>query len=459
MENKYSILPKVDNVLEHQSIAAIDAPHLAKTEAIRAEIAELRERLPEGNTTTREEALEQICAKVLSRLETSRQPHYRRVINATGIVLHTNMGRAILSDRAKNYVSEAIKGYSNLELDLKTGQRGNRYGRILETLCAITGAQAALVVNNNAAAVLLALHTLCRNKEAIISKGELVEIGDSFRVPELMACCGTILREVGTTNKTNLSDYEAAINEKTGVIQKVHTSNYVIRGYHKSVGITELSALGKKHKLPVISDLGSGNIIREVDPEETTPEGELACGADIVTFSGDKLLGGPQCGVIAGKEEYVTAMRKNPLMRALRVDKMTLAALDGTLCAYYEGNRATKHLPVLDMITASKERLIEKAESLQEKLKLTKAENVRIESMKTSVGGGSMPGTELESFVVCFDKKGIPPEEIASRLRQYNPPVVCFIRNDMLVLDARTMTDPEIDEAAKAVNWALNRQA
>jgi len=457
MESIYSVLPKVDNVLDHHSVASFEAAHIAKTEAIRTELAALRAELPGREGITKESALEEVCAKVLSRLTKSRQPHYKRVINATGIVLHTNLGRAVLSSRAKKYIDEAIAGYTNLEFDLDTGLRGNRYGRILESICAITGAQAAIVVNNNAAAVLLALHTLCRNKEAIISKGELVEIGDSFRVPELMACCGTVLREVGTTNKTNLNDYESAIGESTGVIQKVHTSNFVIRGYHKSVSLAELATLGKKYGLPVISDLGSGSFIKEIGGDETTPSDEIVAGADVVTFSGDKLLGGPQCGIIAGKAEYVSAIRKNPLMRALRADKITLAALDGTLVEYLDGENAVKNVPVLGMLTASRETLLEKAESLSLKIKRAGADNVQIESIKASVGGGSMPGTELDSFSVCFNKKGVPVEEIASRLRQNDPPIICFIRNDLLNLDARTMTDSEIDETAAAVERILQR--
>ena len=456
MENIYEVLPKVDKALEHPGVAACDASHAAKAEAVRAELAELRSRLPERGSITKEEALEEVCAGVLSRLEITRQPYYRRVINATGIVLHTNMGRAVLPDRAKEFVSEAISGYSNLELNLETGRRGNRYGRILESICTITGAQSAIVVNNNAAATLLALHTLCPHKEAVISKGELVAIGDSFRVPDLMVCCGTVLREVGTTNQTNIKDYEAAICENTGVLQKVYTSNYVIRGFNESVNISELVALGKKHGLPVLSDLGSGCLSKDLDGVEATPAGEIAAGADIVTFSGDKLLGGPQCGVIIGKTEYVSAMRKNPFMRALRIDKLTLAALDGTLVEHLDGENAMKNIPVLNMLTMPRETLLEKAEALLGKIKLAGAENARIENIKTSVGGGSMPGTELDSFVVCFDKNGIPAEEFALKLRKNSPPVVCFIRNDMLALDARTMTDSEIGEAAAAVAGIIN---
>ena len=451
MESDFSVLPKVDKVLDHPGVAASDASHSARMDAIRTELAALRAELPKREAITKEEALEEICAKVLSRLEKNRQPHYRRVINATGIVLHTNLGRAVLSDRARRFVDEAIKGYSNLELDLETGLRGNRYGRILETICAITGAEAAIVVNNNAAATLLVLHTLCRDKEAIISKGELVEIGDSFRVPELMACCGTILREVGTTNKTNIKDYETAICGNTGVIQKVYTSNFVICGYHQSVGIAELVSLGKKHGIPVVSDIGSGNLCKEIDGEEATPAGDIAAGADVVTFSGDKLLGGPQCGIIIGRADYISAMRKNPFMRALRIDKMTLAALDGTLVEYLDGENAVKNIPVLSTITATKEELLEKAELLLGKVKDAGAGNAQIESIISAVGGGSMPGTELDSYVVCFETPNMFVEDFAAKLRLNDPPVICFIRNHMIALDPRTMTGPEIEETAEAV--------
>lgn len=452
MENNFGMLPKVFKVLTHHSIVSFDASHDAKAEAIRAELADRRTAAYEWSEVTKEEALEEVCRGVLARLKKSGQPHYRRVINATGIILHTNMGRAVLSERAKEFVSEAISGYSNLELDLETGRRGNRYGRILEAIRAITGAEAAIVVNNNAAAALLALHTLCPNKEAIISKGELVEVGDSFRVPDLMVCCGTILREVGTTNRTHIADYERAIGENTGVLQKVSTSNYVISGFQNSVSISELVLLGRKYNLPVISNLGSGCISKSLDGVDSTPAGEIAAGVDVVTFSGDKLLGGPQCGVIVGKSEYISAMRKNPFMRALRIDKITLAALDGTLVEYLDGEKSVKNIPVLKMISATRESLLKRAELLLEKVKLAGSENAHIEEMKSSVGGGSMPATELDSFVVCFEKSGMYVEDYAQKLRQNDPPIICFIRNHMIALDARTMTDSEIDEVADAIS-------
>ncbi|MCL2365774.1 MAG: L-seryl-tRNA(Sec) selenium transferase [Oscillospiraceae bacterium] len=451
MDNIYDVLPKVLKVLRHPEIDAYHATKAEKAEAIRDELAHMRTMLVGRESAQEGEVLEEVCKGVLSRLQKSRKPYYRRVINATGIVLHTNMGRAVLPELAKEFVRSAIEGYSNLELEIETGRRGKRYGRILERICTITGAEAAIVVNNNAAATLLALHTLCPYKEAIISKGELVAVGDGFRVPNLMVCCGTVLREVGTTNQTLIVDYEQAICDQTGVLQKVYTSNYVIKGFHASVSISELVALGKKHGLPVISDLGSGCLSTKLDGVKATPAGEIAAGADVVTFSGDKLLGGPQCGVIIGKAEYIAAIKKNPLMRAMRLDKMTLAALDGTLIEYIDEERAMSNVPVLSMISASQEQLMEKAESLLLKIKQTGVDNAHIENIISSVGGGSMPGTDLDSFAVCFNKEGVYVEDIAAGLRRNEPPIISFIRNDQVALDPRTMTDAEIDETAFAV--------
>lgn len=452
----YRLIPRIDTVLKDPAIDDFPAPHELKLNSVREAVEDYRKSLSKESTDTSEIAFLKICKKAIELLKQSTAPYYKRVINATGIVLHTNMGRAVLSDRAQHYVADAIEGYSNLELDLDSGRRGNRYGRVLEMLKTITGAEAALVVNNNAAATLLALHTLCGNGEAIISKGELVEIGDSFRVPDLMMSCGTVLREVGTTNCTHLKDYENAICEKTKVLQKVYTSNYVVSGFCKSVSTAELVALGRKHGLPVLSDLGSGCLFKGIDGVEATPAGEIAAGADIVTSSGDKLLGGPQAGIIVGRKEYVSAMRKNPLMRALRVDKMTLAALDGTLTDYLDSSLAEKNIPVIRMIRTPYSELEARARDLCLRLKDVKNLKCQMEEGEAFVGGGSMPNVKLRSCIVQLSSE-LKAEALAAALRAWSTPIMTFVKDDKVIMDVRTMTEADVSEVIRAIKTIFER--
>ncbi|HHY39910.1 MAG TPA: L-seryl-tRNA(Sec) selenium transferase [Syntrophaceticus sp.] len=376
---------------------------------------------------------------VTKRMRSSLRP----VINATGVVLHTNLGRAPLSDAACEAVLKVARGYCNLEIDLDTGNRGERYSHVEELLCRLTGAEAALVVNNNAGAVLLALHSLAQGKEVIVSRGELVEIGGSFRVPEIMAQSGAILREVGTTNRTHPRDYERAISPETALILKVHPSNFRVVGFTREVERQELVAIGQKYQLPVMEDLGSGVLVDlqrfGLDKEPPVQE-TLQAGVDLVTISGDKLLGGPQAGIVLGRKELLQLMKGNPLLRALRVDKMTLAALEATLRAYLENN-AEKTIPVLRMLSLKKEELYRRASELKEMLckALSKDCTIELKEGVSRTGGGALPVTDLPTTLVALSHPGISPSTIAERLRQGDPPVVVRLQDDEVLIDPRTL--------------------
>lgn len=375
---------------------------------------------------------------VKKRMRSSLRP----VINATGVVLHTNLGRAPLSDAACEAVLKIARGYCNLEIDLDTGNRGERYSHVEEILCRLTGAEAALVVNNNAGAVLLALHSLAQGKEVIVSRGELVEIGGSFRVPEIMAQSGAILKEVGTTNRTHPRDYECAITPETALILKVHPSNFRVVGFTREVERRELVAIGQKYGLPVMEDLGSGVLVDlqqfGLDKEPTVQE-TIQAGVDLVTISGDKLLGGPQAGIILGKKELLQVMKGDPLLRALRVDKMTLAALEATLRAYLENNELT--IPVLRMLSLQAEELLRRASELKEKLgkALPQECSLKLKEGVSRTGGGALPITDLPTTLVALSHPRISPSTIAERLRQGDPPVVVRLQDDEVLIDPRTL--------------------
>ncbi len=388
-------------------------------------------------------------------------PSLRAAINATGVVLHTNLGRAPLSESALNSILEISKGYSNLEYNLKEGKRGKRYAHLSGLIKEITGAPGATVVNNNAAAVLLALSSLAKGKEVIVSRGELVEIGGSFRVPDVMAQSGAVLREVGTTNKTHLRDYERAICGETALILKVHQSNYRITGFTSDVSVEELVALGKRHSIPVMFDLGSGCLFdlrgRGVGTEPVVKE-VVETGVDLVTFSGDKLLGGPQAGIAAGKPEVIEKMNQNPLARALRIDKMTLAALQATFFAYADEERAAKEIPALRMLLDRPESIRERAERLASGI--GKGKNISVDVIEDSseAGGGSLPGVSLRTFCVSIRHNSLTPNALEERLRTGAPPVIARIKEDALLLDARTISDDEVPVVAERLNSVLGRR-
>ncbi|KUO48830.1 MAG: L-seryl-tRNA(Sec) selenium transferase [Desulfitibacter sp. BRH_c19] len=384
----------------------------------------------------------------LLRKETTNS--LRNVINATGIILHTNLGRALLSKKAQIAVKNILDGYCNLEIDLETGKRGSRYSHVESLLTRITGAEGALVVNNNAAAVFLILQALSKEKEVIVSRGQLVEIGGSFRVPEILAASGARLVEVGTTNKTKAADYEKAITEETALLLKVHTSNYRILGFTEEVSVEEMSSLGKKYNIPVIEDLGSGFLVSLKKfgiTDEPTVQESVAGGADVVSFSGDKLLGGPQAGIIVGKNKYLDIIKKNPLNRALRVDKMTLAVLEATLREYLYETNVLEINPTLRMLTVSQEDLKQKAEILLNCInsKLGNLVEAGIMENYSEAGGGSLPTTKLPTWVTALKPMKGSINKLAESLRSGFPSILTRIENNYILMDVRTIEEKHFE--------------
>ena len=387
------------------------------------------------------------------------------VINATGVVIHTNLGRSVLSEEIMKRVSMIAGGYSNLEYDIDKGERGKRYSHVQGLLREITGAEDGIIVNNNAAAVFVSLTALAKGREVIVSRGELVEIGGSFRIPDVMASSGAILKEVGTTNKTHAYDYERAVTDNTALMLKVHQSNFRMIGFTEALSIEEMAALGKKYSVPVMFDLGSGCLV-DLKPYgihiEPTVQEMIKAGADIVTFSGDKLLGGPQAGVIVGKRELIEKIAKNPLMRAVRVDKMTLAAFEATLRYYLDEGVAKERIPTVSMLLQDPEKIKEKAKKIARMLKAglgvdgaqTAGINV-IEDVSQS-GGGALAEVPLRTFVVSVMPSAISINEFEVRLRQGRPHVIARIRDAALLLDARTVKTEEIGPLVQAVRAAMN---
>lgn len=400
-----------------------------------------------------------LAREVVGLAEKMMKMSLRPVVNATGVVLHTNLGRAPLSNAAVDAVLNIARGYCNLEMDLDSGERGERYSHVEELLCQLTGAEAALVVNNNAGAVLLALHGLAQGKEVVVARGELVEIGGSFRIPEIMSQSGAVLREVGTTNRTYPQDYERAIGPETALILKVHPSNFRVVGFTREVKRQELVAVGQRHNLPVMEDLGSGVFVDlqkfglgwEPSVQET-----IQAGVDLVTISGDKLLGGPQAGIILGKNALVQVMKENPLLRALRVDKMTLAALEATLRAYLENNAETT-IPVLGMLSLSSEELYQRAADLKDMLCSALPEECSIVLKKgvSRIGGGALPITDLPTTLIALSSPRINSHTVAERLRRGDPPIVVRLQDDEVLIDPRTLFPGDDELLTKALERVL----
>jgi L-seryl-tRNA(Ser) seleniumtransferase len=391
----------------------------------------------------------------MSWVAKAREPRFRRVINATGVILHTNLGRALLSQAAVENVALLASHYSNLEYDLEHGERGSRYAAVVDLLRRLTGAEDALVVNNNAAAVLLALQTLAASREVIVSRGELIEIGGSFRIPDIMRSSGAVLHEVGATNKTHLADYRDAINERTALLLKVHTSNYRVVGFTESVPREALVRLGEAVHLPVMEDLGSGNLI-DLTPygleHEPTVAEVVGTGVDLVTFSGDKLLGGPQAGLVVGRKHYIDLLKRHPLNRAVRIDKMTLAALEATLRHYLEPAAALQAIPGLRMLTASVRDVNRRAQRLVRQLRDTLPADwaVKVQANVSEVGAGAMPLTKIPTRVVTVLATYVSASELERRFRQHNPAVVGRIQQGTFFLDMRTVQDHELPELVQA---------
>ncbi len=384
--------------------------------------------------------------QVISKM---KEPSLKRVINATGIIIHTNIGRAPLSDDAVQAVTDAAKYYTNLEFNISTGKRGKRYSHVKGLLQEITGAESGLVVNNNAAAVLLCLSTFAKGYEVIISRGEMIEIGGSFRIPEIMEQSGAKLVEVGSTNRTHLEDYKNAINQNTRMILKVHTSNYRVVGFTSEVEIADLNKLAKENNIPLLFDMGSGNFIKAEElglKDEPTVQDEVLSGADIVTFSGDKLLGGPQAGIIVGKSKYLDQLVKSPLNRALRIDKLTLAALEATLKAYVLSDDQAGDIPVIKMLKIPENELKKKAEAMVSVIKnrgiLCKA---TVSKDSSQVGGGAYPLHDIPTYVVSVDTAPLAVNEFENKLRKLTPPVIARIKSDRVLFDMRTLLDDEVD--------------
>ena len=446
-------LPKIDEILmilKKQGFFAGAAKEIIK-ETCRAVVGELRERILDGTENLKEWRMppaERVAGRVRERIESLHQYRLRRVINATGIILHTNLGRSPLCPEAVARITEVSRGYSNLEFDLHKGQRGLRYDHVQEILCTLTGAEDALVVNNNAAAVLLVLNTLAAGKEAIVSRGELIEIGGEFRIPEVMEKSGVQLREVGATNRTHLKDYEKAISEKTGLILKVHTSNYKIVGFTEEIALPALVALGKKHGIPVMDDLGSGCLV-ELDrhglDREPTVSDALQTGVDVVTFSGDKLLGGPQAGIILGKRNLLRQIKNNPLNRALRIDKLTLAALEATLIQYLSPEKALSGIRTLRALTAPVNEMARMARRLRNVLRRLDLAGFTFHLQKGAslAGGGSLPTQEIPTVLISVCSPTLPANKLEERLRSLDIPIITRIVDNEVLLDIRTIDEEE----------------
>jgi L-seryl-tRNA(Ser) seleniumtransferase len=428
-------------------------------EAVRAELAEIRTRLGRGDSQDANLVPETVAARVADRLERDLRPRLRPVINATGIVLHTNLGRAPMAEQAASAAYQAARGYLNLELDLESGKRSSRQTPIREWVCRLIGSESATVVNNNAAATVIALRALCQGREVIVSRGQLIEIGGSFRIPEIMAVSGAILREVGTTNITRRSDYEKAIGPETAALLRVHTSNYRVSGFTESVAIEDLVALGKERQLTVIDDIGSGALLdfaRFGFETEPTAQASLEAGADLVLFSGDKLLGGPQAGILAGKKGWIERIERDPLMRAFRCDKMTLAALEATLRIYINQQVALQEVPVLKLLGIPLATLKSRAESLAERMR-SLAGLASVESVEdvAYVGGGSLPDQKMKTWVVEAKPRDLADSEFARRLRIGTPAVMARLREGKVVFDVRTIIVEQESSLLEAMRQVL----
>ena len=466
MEDRRELLrkiPKIDEVLQDERLFFFteSTPRAVIVDSVREVIDELRKDILEGRRSqvgTKETLMTEIVARITGKKKKS----LRRVINATGVVLHTNLGRANLSDKACESIMDVARNYTNLEYDVKRGSRGSRHDHVEKILTKITGAEAAMVVNNNAAATMLCLSALAKDKEVIVSRGELVEIGGSFRVPEIMEQSGARLMDVGTTNKTKPSDYLNAYHEgETGALMKVHTSNYRILGFTQEVELPEMVELGKKLNLPVIYDMGSGLMadLTDCGVDEPTVLDALKTGIDVILFSGDKLLGGPQGGIIAGKKEYIDKMKAHPLARAFRVDKMTLAAMEATFFEYSDIRQARKTIPVLNMITTPAAELKDKAERLAGEIRRTTHHfTVEVEACTDQVGGGSAPTVLLDGYAVAVQGRTLAPEKIERLLRKEEIPIIIRITHNQVYLDVRTIREDEFEYIVAAFTAMDSRQ-
>jgi L-seryl-tRNA(Ser) seleniumtransferase len=463
-------IPSVDEILsrpEMVDLLKIHPRHVV-VEAIRKGLGRLREEILQKEELHALEdtffSFENLSSIFQKEIDLQIQPRLRRVINATGVVIHTNLGRAPLHPSAIEHLIEVSKTYSNLEYDLDRGERGSRTIHVEEILCRLSGAESALVVNNNAGAVLLALNSLAEGKEVIVSRGELVEIGGAFRIPDVMKRSGALLKEVGTTNRTHFNDYQKAIGPETALLLKVHTSNFRVMGFTSEVSLQDLVQLGKEYQLPVVHDLGSGCLIdltRYGLEKEPTVQEMIKTGVDAVTISGDKLLGGPQAGIILGKKKILDLFKINPLTRALRIDKLTLAALESTLLLYFDEKKAMEEIPTLRMLSLDTKRLKKRGKRLLKRLSgmTNKKMAFTLKEDVSQVGGGALPLQELPTLVVAIKPLEVSVNSLEENLRKGEPPIVCRISKEELILDMRTVFDEEIPMLAAGIEKALTQTA
>ena len=461
----FSKLPSVDEVMESEEIRYLlkEFPRKLVVEFAREAISNKRKEILKLNDSSKEPYIDikNIIEYTINKTKLEYSLSLKNVINATGTVIHTNLGRSLLSEDIKDEVWNLSSRYSNLEYNLEKGERGSRYSHIINIIKRLTNAEDVLIVNNNAAAVLLVLNTLSKDGEAIVSRGELVEVGGSFRIPSIMELSGSKLVEVGSTNKTHLFDYEDYINENTKVLMKVHTSNYKIMGFTESVSIEKLSKLGKKYNIPVVEDLGSGVLVdlsKYGLSYEPTVLDSIEKGIDIVTFSGDKLLGGPQAGIIVGKKKYIDKMKKNQLTRALRVDKLTISALEATLRMYLDEEKAINNIPTLKMLTYKIEELEQKAIKLFNKISSLNLDiNIKIEDGLSQVGGGSMPTEVMKTKVISIVPNNISVSNLERKMRLSKNHIIGKIYDNKYILDIRTIFEDEFDIIVNEINNIVNK--
>ena len=459
------MLPGVDQLLEQskKDVFFEDIPKTVVVNSIRRTLDSQRHRILAADPGIVERSLSnsRIMERVKEAAARAMTPNLKPLINATGVVVHTNLGRSLVPAEVIENLAQIAGHYSNLEYDLGAGKRGSRYSSVEDILCEISGAEAGMVVNNNAAAVLLCLETLARGKEVIVSRGELVEIGGSFRVPDVMAKSGGILKEVGTTNRTHMHDYENALDDNTALMLKVHRSNYSVIGFTAEVSLNELVELGTKHGLPVMEDLGSGTFIdfsKYGLVKEPTVQESVSAGVDVVTFSGDKLLGGPQAGIIVGKKQIVDRIKQNPLARALRIDKMTLAALETTLRLYRDEDQAVRLIPTLRMLTMGSTELVNRANRLADDLHAIGGSRlaVNLAELSSKAGGGALPLLELPSKCLRIKIQGLSANKLEKNMRQNTPPIIGRIEDDAYIIDPRTLLDDDLPIIRTAFEKLLN---
>ena len=452
-------IPSVDVLLAHPRIneALVDQPRALVLRAIHEVLEALRATMQRDEAVS-EQNLETdtIVADIMVQIDRLSMPSLRNVVNATGVVVHTNLGRSLLADRVLAKFKSLAGGYANLEYSLEQGRRGSRYTHVEYLLKELTGAEAGMVVNNNAAAVLISLETLAKGKEVVVSRGQLVEIGGAFRIPDVMRKSGATMVEVGTTNKTHLKDYEAAIGPDTALLLKVHTSNFQIVGFTEEVPLSDLAELGRKHGIPVMEDLGSGCLLDFSDYgmiREPTVQESLQQGVGVVTFSGDKLLGGAQAGIILGREDLVRAIRENQLNRALRIDKLTLLALEETLRMYRDPQLAIREIPTLRMICSSYESLSDRTDQLNHMIGDLDTENFSVERMDghSKVGGGALPLQQLKTRLLTLVPGKLSAQKMEKHLRRNDPPIIARVEKDRLMLDVRTLQEKDVETVAKAI--------